>query len=409
MANEVYANGMELACKAGAGKTICAFPDVCFTPPENPATPPGVPLPYPNTGFASDTTEGSKTVKISDKEIMLKNKSYFKTSTGDEAGCAAKKGVISSKHKGKVYFIKWSMDVKFEGENVDRHLDMTTNNHGSLANEAVPWPFLDAMSVSAETGPCAKDIKKEKSACKDYTPHGSKDLCAELKADLPFVPDDRYRESGKPGSGSKTPKPTQLADKTAFDDCMRARRCALQLYDREKTKCCSPQTPHHLIEASALFVSGRGGAGCTPLPGVNVPPAPPIESVQYNENNAPCVCAEGTGNVGGTHGAMHTFQSLAALRSTEQMTLPGGKVEKVQTYKQAKQNSIEAMEKVFGSSFCDPACIEKQIDDYHEKCGLKNDTNIKAVSCGKTDAATLAQVEEECAARFSEFLLSKLG
>lgn len=155
MANEVYANGMELACKAGAGKTICAFPDVCFTPPENPATPPGVPIPYPNTGFASDTTEGSKTVKISGKEIMLKNKSYFKTSTGDEAGCAAKKGVISSKNTGKVYFIKWSMDVKFEGENVDRHLDMTTNNHGSpTANEAVPWPFTDGAVIPPSNPAC---------------------------------------------------------------------------------------------------------------------------------------------------------------------------------------------------------------------------------------------------------------
>ncbi len=36
---------------------ICAFPDVCFTPPQTPATPPGVPIPYPNTGMASDTTE----------------------------------------------------------------------------------------------------------------------------------------------------------------------------------------------------------------------------------------------------------------------------------------------------------------------------------------------------------------
>lgn len=40
MANEVFANGREIACKAGSGKTIAAFPDTCFTPPENPATPP---------------------------------------------------------------------------------------------------------------------------------------------------------------------------------------------------------------------------------------------------------------------------------------------------------------------------------------------------------------------------------
>lgn len=149
MANKVFANGRELACKAGSGKTICAFPDVCFTPPENPATPPGVPIPYPNTGFASDTTKGSKHVKISGKEIMLKNKSYFKTSVGDEAGCAAKKGVITSKNKGKVYFQAWSMDVKFEGQNVDRHLDLTTNNHASMPGDTPPWPFTDEMFIAA--------------------------------------------------------------------------------------------------------------------------------------------------------------------------------------------------------------------------------------------------------------------
>src|SRR4051812_27390538 len=131
MANNVYANGMELASKSGDGKSICAFPDVCMTPPENPATPPGVPVPYPNTGMDSDTTDGSRTVNISDKEVMLKNKSYFKSSTGDEAGCAAKKGIITSVNRGKVYFVSWSMDVKFEGENVVRNLDLTTHNHAS--------------------------------------------------------------------------------------------------------------------------------------------------------------------------------------------------------------------------------------------------------------------------------------
>ena len=92
MGNDVFANGREISCKSGKGKSICAFPDVCFTPPENPATPTGVPIPYPNTGMSSDTTDGSKTVQISGKEVMLKNKSYFKRSTGDEAGCAAKRG-----------------------------------------------------------------------------------------------------------------------------------------------------------------------------------------------------------------------------------------------------------------------------------------------------------------------------
>ena len=118
-----------------------------MTPPQTPATPPGVPIPYPNTGMASDTTDGSTTVKISGQEVMLKNKSYFKKSTGDEAGCAPKKGVVTSKNMGKVYFKAWSMDVKIEGENVVRMLDLTTHNHGSNPANTGPWPYLDEVAA----------------------------------------------------------------------------------------------------------------------------------------------------------------------------------------------------------------------------------------------------------------------
>jgi hypothetical protein len=149
MANNVFANNREVSCKSGEGKSICAFPDVCFTPPENPATPPGVPIPYPNTGMDQDTTEGTKTVKITGKEVMLKNKSYFKQSYGDEAGCAAKKGVITSVNRGKVYFKSWSMDVKIEGENVIRHLDLSTHNHASEPGDTPTAPRIDGVAVGA--------------------------------------------------------------------------------------------------------------------------------------------------------------------------------------------------------------------------------------------------------------------
>jgi 5-methylcytosine-specific restriction endonuclease McrA len=149
MANQVFANGMEVSCKAADGKSICAFPDVCFTPPQTPATPPGVPIPYPNTGLASDTSDGSTTVKISGQEVMLKNKSYFKKSTGDEAGCAPKKGLITSTIQGKVYFTMWSMNVMVEGENVVRHFDLTTHNHASPnGNEAIPFPHIARLTPS---------------------------------------------------------------------------------------------------------------------------------------------------------------------------------------------------------------------------------------------------------------------
>jgi hypothetical protein len=156
MANQVFANGREIACKAAKGKTICAFPDVCFTPPQTPATPPGVPIPYPNTGMAKDTSNGSKNVKISKKEVVLKNTSFFKTSTGDEAGMAPKKGVITSSNKGKVYFKSWSMDVKVEGKNVTRHLDLTTNNHASEPGDTPPWPYQDGMVLGSQSPMCEK-------------------------------------------------------------------------------------------------------------------------------------------------------------------------------------------------------------------------------------------------------------
>ncbi len=159
MANQVYANGMEVSCKAGSGKTIAAFPDVCFTPPQTPATPPGVPIPYPNTGMASDCSDGSSSVQVSGEQVMLKNKSYFKKSTGDEAGAAPKKGLINSSKSGKLYFTSWSMDVKIEGENVVRHLDLTTSNHACPnANAAAAWPHIDAMSAAKlNKKPCAAD------------------------------------------------------------------------------------------------------------------------------------------------------------------------------------------------------------------------------------------------------------
>lgn len=170
MANEVYANGMEISCKAASGKSICAFPDVCFTPPQTPATPPGVPIPYPNTGMASDTTEGSKTVQISGQEVMLKDKSHFKKSTGDEAGSAPKKGIVTSTNKGKVYFTAWSMNVKCEGENVVRNFDLTTHNHNPKVGNGPPWLYSDNAVIPNNRAECqelASDMNKERSQLPD--------------------------------------------------------------------------------------------------------------------------------------------------------------------------------------------------------------------------------------------------
>jgi hypothetical protein len=143
----VFANGLEVACKAQGNKVIAAFPDVCFTPPENPATPPGVPVPYPSFGLDSDTDNGTGTVKIGGQTITQKNKSYYTRTSGTEAGCATKKGVVTSTNTGKEYAEAWSSDVKADGEPVSRMTDISTNNHASPVGNAPPWPKVGQINV----------------------------------------------------------------------------------------------------------------------------------------------------------------------------------------------------------------------------------------------------------------------
>jgi len=357
MANEVYANGMELACKAGAGKTICAFPDVCFTPPENPATPPGVPIPYPNTGFASDTTEGSKTVKITNKEVMLKNKSYFKKSTGDEAGSAAKKGVLSSTNTGKVYFIKWSMDVKFEGENVDRHLDMTTDNHNSPnANEAVPWPFVDAMATPALKKKCAGDKRKEKKACKDYKPYKKDGL-------------DVCKEAGLSTDFTRAKGATTIRSKSASaNKCAAARRCRLLPFDAKPEDgingCCPAQTPDHIVPKSSFFQTSVDAKDF--MPGWE-----PDSSGDggYKINKAPCMCLEG-GSCSGSHG----------LRSSHHKAFSKVKAGASVSFDDEVKHCAEGAKAV--APQCSQACIEAQLKQGHEGMGDQT-KNVKHSPSGK--------------------------
>lgn len=219
MGNQVYANGREVSCKAAAGKSICAMPDVCMTPPQTPGTPPGVPIPYPNTGMASDCTDGSKNVKVSGKEVLLKDKSYFKKSMGDEAGCAPMKGVVTHTNRGKVYFTAWSMDVKFEGENVVRHLDLTTHNHNPPPGNSPPWLYQDSMAMNDTANPCNEVAKQVEAKCTNKTykndtsgaccdakkcvlaPYGSQPECCEppKRTKHHAVPDHCFKAPGESG------------------------------------------------------------------------------------------------------------------------------------------------------------------------------------------------------------------
>ena len=69
MSKNVFANGREISAKNDDNKATASMPDVCLSPPSPPAGP--VPLPYPNTAMASDTSDGSKTVKIGGARILM--------------------------------------------------------------------------------------------------------------------------------------------------------------------------------------------------------------------------------------------------------------------------------------------------------------------------------------------------
>jgi hypothetical protein len=143
-------------------------------------------VPYPDTSFSKDMQNGSKTVMISDQEVMLKDQSFYKTSPlGDEAatnGLGA--GVVTHVITGKTYFVAWSMDVQFEGQNVDRHTDLTTSNHASTPpNEGGPYPNMDKMNIPKPKNKKCLEIKCDDKSRKDdgkraFTPCEKNQICA---------------------------------------------------------------------------------------------------------------------------------------------------------------------------------------------------------------------------------------
>jgi hypothetical protein len=363
MANDVFANGREISCKKADGKSTCSFPDVCMTPPENPATPPGVPIPYPNTAFASDTTAGSKSVQISGKEVMLKNKSYFKKSMGDEAGCAAKKGFITSTHRGKVYFIAWSMDVKVEGENAVRHLDMTTHNHASpLGNESVPWPYVDRMELIQVPGcekerkkiddECGNPLDKNKATCPNSSAVDAAKAEHEAAKAMPqeTAEDCKARDKAKDVAQQKLNRAHEYYEADIQgNECTKALRCALVPYKKGDRACCPPQTPDHLVPASH-FGKGRG-AGTT-----------------YKERDAPCMCATGNAQT-----ATHGLLGRGRTRYMKDNGITPNQDGEIWTVDQACDCGADSAAKVTG---CTKECLKAQLKKGHEDMDIDMEQKI---------------------------------
>lgn len=253
MGCNVFADGHEIACKAGGGKVIAAFPDVCLSPPSPPAGP--IPVPYPNTSFSKDMKNGSKSVKIKNKPVMLKNKSFYKSSPlGDEpATKSLGAGVITHTITGKTYFNAWSMDVKFEGQNVDRNLDITTSNHASpIPNAGVPWNNISAAAMAKATSgvcPCCDGPVHSQGApvdCKKWY-----DDRATIEGPRPHRPERKFKSPNKPN------RPEQLALSVA-DKQQLSRDQIKKAEDRTGCTCSEPTEVLPKDPCNVCYASPQG-------------------------------------------------------------------------------------------------------------------------------------------------------
>ncbi len=152
MGNDTTVNGMSPVTEKSGGKVV-AFPDVCLTPAGT-AT---VPIPYPNISQSSDLAKGSKKVKINGAPVCLKDSEISK-STGDEAGSS--NGIASGKTCGKATPVNYSTNVKIEGKNAVRNMDMFLGNNKNTP----PFPILQpnpAPSVAVAD----KEEEEKKYSC----------------------------------------------------------------------------------------------------------------------------------------------------------------------------------------------------------------------------------------------------
>jgi len=142
----VSVNGPKTPLTKGSnGIATATLPNVCKMPGP-PA--PFVPAPLPNIGKTGDKPDGyTKKVKIENQAVAIKGASFG--SIGDVASKGTGGGLISANTHGPCKFISpGSMDVKFEGGNVQLLTDMVTNNGGGSGSPANAATMMGAIQAS---------------------------------------------------------------------------------------------------------------------------------------------------------------------------------------------------------------------------------------------------------------------
>ena len=141
---------------------------------------------------------------ICGQEVMLRDSSTFKTSTGNEAATRSLgMGVVTHTIQGEASFISWSMDVKVEGCNVDRHLDMTVPNEQSQPADGPPKPHTSSAASGAAASQEHKCRQQRSAILTKYSKLGKElrkyDPVADAKGGFPMKwgvtkPGGHYKE-----------------------------------------------------------------------------------------------------------------------------------------------------------------------------------------------------------------------
>lgn len=363
----VFANGLEISAEAQGCKVIADFPDVCFTPPQTPATPPGVPIPYPNFGVDSDLVSGSTTVKIGDKAISQENSSHYKKCSGDEAGCAPKKGVITSKNTGKIYAQAWSMDVKVQSKGVVRFGDMATSNHASNTGDAPPTVIVGTPGAGAPPHDKCQLTTYDPNNCPEgTTPH-------HLVGDAQFRPPGTKTVPKKKGSG------TTQVPKDYYPGCEKLTHAS--------GLCICLQG---MVKSSAIPDDEISGMGLDPNQikrskmGDRRLSSSLIESTRRNVGRTKSMFPNWKGASPfsltlGEHGRFHDqYDNLLEIKGAD--NTPPNTV----TLEQSADLAADLCDRMHG---CDPAKIKKQIVDHYQAMDIPPNTRLRSGVGNSNNAA----------------------
>ena len=211
------------------------------------------PDPLSDTSFSNNLKSGSSTVQIGGKGAALAQKSYYKESVlGDEAATRTfGANVVTHQITGNTYFQAWCMDVKFEGKNVCRHVDITTSNHASQMTTTLPLPTIEFANLAAAQA----QIDADKCPCCGEALH-------EWQRDpnSPNTPKSGFKAMtssqfwqnrvGRMPSATDAQKALKTNMQNALDGLKRAQRQSRQAQKQGKPGC--PNVPENETDGCAI-------------------------------------------------------------------------------------------------------------------------------------------------------------